>query len=130
MIQVRIIRPSEVDTAKSLIRSIFPRAMVQITEEDTVIVATEMGRMVGFAHLIDDGEKVILQGIGVDKSARGQGIGTLLLEHILAALGDLDKPIYLKVRVMNPAIDLYSRYGFVLKKYDERVFVLVKRPDT
>ena len=130
MIQIRIVKPSEFDMAKSFIRSIFPRAMVQITDEDTLLLATDMGRIVGFAHIIDDGERVILQGIGVDKSARGHGVGTILLEHILSALADTEKPIYLKVRVMNPAIDLYSRYGFMLKRYDDEVFVLVKKPNS
>ncbi len=129
MIQIRLIRPSEVDMAKSFIRSIFPDAMVQITEDDTVLIATEMGRIIGFAHVIDEGDRVILQGIGVDKSARGQGVGSFLLEHILDALKDDQKPLYLKVKIMNPAIDLYSRYGFVLKRYDENVLVLVKRAD-
>ncbi len=129
MIQIRLIRPSEVDMAKSFIRSIFPDAMVQISEDDTVLIATETGRMIGFAHVIDEGDRVILQGIGVDKSARGQGVGSILLEHILDALKENQKPLYLKVKIMNPAIDLYSRYGFILKRYDENVLVLVKRTE-
>ncbi len=129
MIQIRVVKPSELDLAKSFIRSIFPHAMVQVTEEDTLLLATDMGRVVGFAHIIDDGERVILQGIGVDKSARGHGVGTILLEHVLSALSGTEKPIFLKVKVMNPAIDLYSRYGFMLRKYDDEVFVLVKKPN-
>ncbi len=129
MIQVRLIRPSEVDMAKNFIRSIFPDAMVQIAEDDTVLIATEMGRLIGFAHVIDEGDRVIIQGLGVDKSVRGHGVGSILLEHILDALKDGEKPIYLKVKIMNPAIDLYIRYGFILRKYDENVLVLVKRAD-
>lgn len=115
--------------AKSFIRSIFPDAMVQITDDDTVLIATDMGRIIGFAHIIDEGDRVVLQGLGVDKSVRGQGVGSILLEHILDALREGQKPIYLKVKVMNPAIDLYSRYGFILKRYDENVLVLVKKPE-
>ncbi len=130
MINVRILRPSELDLAKSFIRSIFPHAMVQVSEDDTVLIAEEMGKPVGFAHLVDDGDRVLIQGIGVEKSMRGQGVGTLLLEHILDALGDSDRPIFLKVKATNPAIDLYSRYGFMLTKYGESVHVLVKKTAT
>ncbi|MEW6722007.1 MAG: GNAT family N-acetyltransferase [Candidatus Micrarchaeota archaeon] len=129
MIQVRTVRPSEMDVAKSFIRSIFPDAMVQITEDDTLFLAEEKGRMLGFAHVVDCGDHIILQGIGVDPSVRGQGVGTILLEHIMDALRDTDRPIYLKVKVTNPAIDLYARYGFMLKKFGQEAHVLVKKAE-
>jgi ribosomal protein S18 acetylase RimI-like enzyme len=126
MITIRMVGATEMDQAKDFIRSIFPEAMVQITDDDTVFIAEIEGRPVGFAHIIDDGEAFMLQGIGVDKSVRGQGVGTILLEHVLGGLRDTDRPIYLKVKVMNPAIDLYQRYGFMLKKFGD-VHVLVKK---
>jgi len=128
-ITVRVVRPSEMDVAKSFIRSVFPDAMVQVTDDDTLLLAEFDGRMVGFAHIVDDGEKILLQGIGVDKSMRGQGVGTILLEHILDTLADTERPIFLKVKAMNSAIDLYSRYGFMLKKFGD-VHVLVKRANS
>ncbi len=128
-ITVRTVRPSEMDTAKDFIRSVFPHAMVQVTDDDTLLLAEFEGRLVGFAHIVDDGDRIILQGIGVDKSMRGQGVGTILLEHILDTLGDTDRPIYLKTKVMNPAVDLYARYGFMLKRFDD-VHVLVKMPNS
>jgi ribosomal protein S18 acetylase RimI-like enzyme len=128
-ITVRTVRPSEMDVAKDFIRSVFPDAMVQVGDEDTLLLAEFDGQVVGFAHIVDDGDRIILQGLGVDKSMRGQGVGTMLLEHILQTLGDSERPIYLKVKVMNPAVDLYARYGFMLKKFDD-VFVLVKRPNS
>ncbi|MCI0503405.1 GNAT family N-acetyltransferase [Candidatus Micrarchaeota archaeon] len=127
-ITVRTVRPSEIDTAKDFIRSVFPHAMVQVTEDDTLLLAEFDGKPVGFAHIVDDGDRIILQGIGVDKSMRGQGVGTILLEHILDTLADTDRPIYLKMKVMNPAVDLYARYGFMLKKFGD-VNVLVKSPN-
>jgi ribosomal protein S18 acetylase RimI-like enzyme len=128
MITIRLVGPGELDEAKDFIRSIFPQAMVQITDEDTVFLAEMHGRPVGFAHLIDDGDSILLQGIGVDKSVRGQGVGTILLEHVLGGLRDSDRPIFLKVKAMNPAIDLYQRYGFMLKRFGD-VHVLVKKPN-
>ncbi|MFN7991256.1 MAG: GNAT family N-acetyltransferase [Candidatus Micrarchaeia archaeon] len=130
MINVRVIRPSELDLAKNFIRSIFPHAMVQVTDDDTILIAEEMGRPVGFAHIVDDGDRILIQGIGVERSMRGQGVGTLLLEHVLDALRDTDRPIFLKVKATNPAIDLYSRYGFMLTRFGESVHVLVKKTAT
>lgn len=129
MIQVRTVRPAEVDEAKTLILSIFPNAIVQITDDDTVLLAEREGRLVGFAHIVDDGDRIMLQGLGVERSMRGRGIGTILLEHVLACLVDVDRPVYLKVKVMNPVIDLYSRYGFMLKRFGD-VHVLVRKPNS
>jgi len=127
-VTVRIAHESEMDDAKVFIRSIFPDAMVNITDDDILLLAEHGDRMVGFAHIVDKGDKIILQGIGVDPSVRGHGVGTVLLEHALESLSDTDTPIYLKVKVMNPAVDLYARYGFMLKRFGD-VHVLVKKPN-
>ncbi len=127
-VTIRTVRPSEMDAAKDFIRRIFPEAMVQVTEDDTLLLAEYGGRLVGFAHIVDDGERIMLQGLGVDHSMRGQGVGTVLLEHILSSLSDTERPIFLKVKAMNPAVDLYSRYGFMLKRFGD-VLVLVKKPN-
>src|SRR4030042_1465216 len=116
-VTVRMAEESEMDDAKSFIRSIFPDAMVQITDDDTLLLAEKDDRMVGFAHLIDMGDRIGLQGIGGEPSMRGYGVGTILLEHVLDSLSGSGTPIYLKVKAMNPVIDLYSRSGFVLKKF-------------
>ncbi|MFZ5501592.1 MAG: hypothetical protein ACOY58_06765, partial [Candidatus Micrarchaeota archaeon] len=58
-VTVRMAKESELDDAKSFIRSIFPQAMVQITDDDTVFLAEMHGRPVGFAHLIDDGDSIL-----------------------------------------------------------------------
>lgn len=128
MITIRMVMPSEMDDALDLIKSIFPNALVQVTEDDLLLIAEYGGRAVGFAHIVEDGDRILLQGIGVEGSMRGQGVGTLLLEHILAEYSDTDRQIFLKVKVMNPAIDMYSRYGFMLKKFGD-VNVLVKKPN-
>lgn len=128
MISVRIVDPAEIDEVKHFIRSIFPNAMLSISEEDTILVAeNDAERIVGFAHIVDEGDKVLLQGLGVVKPMRGRGIGTMLLEHVLELLEDTDRPIFLKVKVMNPAVELYARYGFFIKKFGT-THVLVKKP--
>lgn len=128
MIQIGLLRNDELDAVKEFIRSIFPKAMVQITDFDTIILAKYKNKIVGFSHVVDDGEKLILQGIGVHPRKRGEGIGTMLIEHTLDMLSDEDRPIYLKVKVSNPAIYLYERYGFSIKKFGN-VHTLVKNPN-
>lgn len=128
MITIRAVKPAELDSAKDFIRAVFPDAMVQVCDEDILLLAEEDGKAIGFAHVIEFDDRVVLQGIGVDSSIRGHGIGTLLLEQVLTMFEDADRPIYLKVKVMNPAIDLYARYGFFLKKFGD-AHVLVKKPN-
>ena len=128
MISVREVQPSEMDGVKVLIRDIFPDAMVQITDNDIVLLAEYSGKAVGFAHMIDEGDRLILQGIGVHKSMRGYGVGTILMDRILATLNE-DRPVHLKVKALNPAIDLYARYGFFVRRFGQDVHVLVKRPN-
>jgi GNAT superfamily N-acetyltransferase len=129
MIIIKTVKPAELDTAKDFIREVFPDAMVQVADDDLLLLAEEDGRAIGFAHIIEFDDRVVLQGIGVDSSIRGQGVGTLLLEQVLSMFEDADRPIYLKVKAMNPAIDLYARYGFFLKKFGD-AHVLVKKPNS
>ncbi|NYZ73883.1 GNAT family N-acetyltransferase [Candidatus Micrarchaeota archaeon] len=129
MITIKTVKPAELDTAKDFIREVFPDAMVQVADDDLLLLAEEDGRAIGFAHIIEFDDRVVLQGIGVDSSIRGQGVGTLLLEQVLSMFEDADRSIYLKVKAMNPAIDLYARYGFFLKKFGD-AHVLVKKPNS
>lgn len=127
MISVRLAQPAEFDQVKGLIRRIFPSAMISVSEEDTVLLAeNDEGEPVGFAHVVDSGDRILFQGVGVDKSMRGRGIGTMLIEHTLSLFEDCEKPIYLKVKIMNPVIDLYSRFGFFVKRFGT-TSVLVKK---
>ncbi len=128
MINIMLLRSDEIDDAKKFIRSIFPKAMVHITEYDTILIAKSRNKIVGFSHVVDDGERIILQGIGVHPSKRGEGIGTMLIEHTLEMLSDIDRPILLKVKVMNPAIYLYQRFGFSIKRFGT-VHTLIRRPN-
>ncbi|MFH1521319.1 MAG: GNAT family N-acetyltransferase [Candidatus Micrarchaeota archaeon] len=128
MITIRTVKPSEMDSAKDFIQSVFPDALVQIGDEDIILVAEYNTKLIGFAHVIEEEERILLQGLGVDQAMRGHGVGSFLLENILDLFGEF-KPIYLKVKITNPAIDLYSRYGFFLKKFGERL-LLVKKFNT
>ena len=63
----------------------------------------------GFAYL--DAETPEL-GIALLPEYRGQGIGTALLEHLLAAAKDRYPALSLSVSPNNPAVRLYERHGF------------------
>lgn len=128
MITVRTAGPTDMDEAKDFIRKVFPKAMVQVNDEDVLILAECDGKIVGFAHVIDDGNRIILQGLGVEDGYRNQGVGTMLLQHILATV-DEDIPLVLKVKAMNPAVDLYARHGFFVKKSRDHTLTLVRKPN-
>jgi ribosomal protein S18 acetylase RimI-like enzyme len=60
---------------------------------------------------------------------RGNGIGTRLLEDLLAE-GDAEaKSVTIHVERMNPALRLYERLGFELAE-DKGVYLFLERPPT
>jgi N-acetylglutamate synthase-like GNAT family acetyltransferase len=128
MITVRTAMHSDMDDAKGFMRKMFPRAMVSVSDDDVVILAEYNRKIVGFAHVIDDGDRLILQGLGVDDDVRGKGVGTLLLQHILNTI-DEDIPVMLKVKALNPAVDLYARHGFFVKRSNDHTLTLVRKPN-
>jgi ribosomal protein S18 acetylase RimI-like enzyme len=63
----------------------------------------------GFAYLDEQTPEL---GIAVSAEYRGKGIGTSLLEHLLAKAEELYPAISLSVSPKNRAIELYQRLGF------------------
>lgn len=77
----------------------------------------EDGRMVGYAGIALLGDaahpEAEVHTIGVDPALHRGGIGTLLLESLLAEAGKRGGPVFLEVRTDNaPAIALYAKHGF------------------
>ncbi|NEW37166.1 GNAT family N-acetyltransferase, partial [Nocardia cyriacigeorgica] len=77
----------------------------------------EDGRMVGYAGiaLLGDAEhpEAEVHTIGVDPQCHRGGIGTKLLEALLAEAGRRGGPVFLEVRTDNAAaIALYAKHGF------------------
>ncbi|WP_054815746.1 ribosomal protein S18-alanine N-acetyltransferase [Nocardia arizonensis] len=75
------------------------------------------GRIVGYAGvaLLGDSEhpEAEVHTIGVDPARHRGGVGTLLLEAMLAEAGKRGGPVFLEVRTDNqPAIALYAKHGF------------------
>jgi ribosomal protein S18 acetylase RimI-like enzyme len=124
-----MVREDEVDVVLEFMQEVFPDADIEIGEDDALFIAEENDELLGFAHIIELNDKVILQGLGVEESYRGQGIGSSLLSKILEVYDVTDKPIFLKTKSYNPAIELYERYGFTIKRFGS-VHVLVKRQNS
>ena len=78
------------------------------------VVAVEGDQVAGYAGLCDYPDEAFVQTMAVARSRQGQGIGTLLLEDLLAEVERRGhRRTLLEVRVDNlPAQRLYARYGF------------------
>lgn len=101
---------------------------------DTAFAAEFKGKVVGaawariindYGHVNDDTPSVA---IAVLEDHRGKGIGTALLEKLLAELGHFGiSAASLSVQKENPAVHLYERLGFVTVKETEEEFVMFVR---
>jgi len=79
-----------------------------------LLIGEEAGQIAGFAlsRLIVDEAELLL--IAVDPQFRRRGIGGRLLEaSINQASARGATRLHLEMRVGNPAIDLYQRFGFI-----------------
>jgi ribosomal protein S18 acetylase RimI-like enzyme len=69
----------------------------------------------GFAHIDVTGDAVDVVNIELARHVQGRGIGTALLEQVIADANASGKPVRLQVLKANPdAKRLYDRMGFVV----------------
>jgi ribosomal protein S18 acetylase RimI-like enzyme len=125
--RIREVDDEELEEIADLIMEIFPDANLDFSDLDRVFVVENNQELVGFAHITDDDKRVIIRGFGVSENYRNFGAGSALMEKILELCELSDRPVYLKVKALNPAIHLYERYGFCLKKFGGAAHVIVKR---
>lgn len=111
--------------ALKIIRKVFPDSNVHVSYNDIILFAEKNGRQLGFIHFRELNDRVILKGLGVEDNKRGAGIGTRLMRAAIKLFDKKNKPVYLQVMAENPAVNLYARYGFVLKQFGE-IYTLVK----
>ena len=114
---VREICEEELGEVVHLIRRIFPRASMNLNDDDLFFVATIEERIVGFMHLVETDNYFVLQGLGVDEEHRNRGAGTALMEKLEQISDSTGKKMFLKVKSMNPAVRLYEDYGFSVKRF-------------
>jgi GNAT superfamily N-acetyltransferase len=58
---------------------------------------------------------------------RGRGVGTALLQAVIAEASAAGKPVSIHVERMNRALGLYARLGFRLRE-DKGMYLLLERP--
>ena len=127
---IRVLKGDEIDEEFELIASIFPDADPEIEADDIILIAESTnGRPLGFLHLAEDDDNIFLEGLGVDESSRGAGIGSALMEKMLMIVSRSDKPIILKTTMSNPALELYNNFGFAIKRFGN-VHVLERKGDS
>ena len=128
-ISIRLLKDSEYPEMLKLMYNVFPNANIKINNGDRIIIADMHGQVVGFVHYTYCNGKAIIKGFGVEGNARGIGIGTGLIEHVLKKFEKLAKPVYLKVLTLNPAVSIYARFGFFLVRNNEAkgVSLLVRK---
>ena len=106
---------------------LFPNAEFASGERHAYFVAEENGKMLGFCHLVEAKSALVLAGIGVLPGEREKGAGNALIDAAIRhADAKTNGEIVLKVRALSPAIKLYLKKGFTLKKAGE-VHVLERR---
>ncbi|HLC69283.1 MAG TPA: GNAT family N-acetyltransferase [Candidatus Bilamarchaeaceae archaeon] len=110
-----------------LIAMLFPESGGLFSPTDKIWVAEEEGELIGFVRFTQENERWMLNGWGVLPEVRSRGIGTELLRRALKAFKDA--PVRLEVEACNPAVELYSRFGFTLQKFGS-VHMLVRKPET
>ncbi len=74
------------------------------------------GQNIGTATLIKESETEFeLAKMAVTESAKGKGVGNLLMEHCIQEAKNLgaEKVILLSNRSLTPAITMYKKYGFI-----------------
>jgi N-acetylglutamate synthase-like GNAT family acetyltransferase len=110
----------------SLIRRLFPKSEPLFTEKDVYFVAEEKGDVIGFVHLILKENAILLQGLGVEPEWREHGVGGRLLDSAVRFCDRKRMDILLKVKPTNPALNLYHKKGFTLKKIQD-VYILERK---
>jgi ribosomal protein S18 acetylase RimI-like enzyme len=116
-------------TAAHLMSILFPNSRQIIKEGDVMLVAEYNGKPAGFCHFRIKGKKCYIAGLGVLPEFRNIGIGSLLFQ---SALDEIDaagvQETVLKVRALNPASNLYVKFGFFERVAGETLLLERKRP--
>ena len=85
---------------------------IQFAQADHHIIIHE-DQPVGRILIDRSGPELVLVDVALLPALRGRGIGTRLLEELLAEAAEAGRPVRLKVLLTNPARRLYQRLGFI-----------------
>jgi ribosomal protein S18 acetylase RimI-like enzyme len=89
-----------------------------------VRIVTVDGADIGWMQTFVKDEALFLAQLFVDKSLRGQGIGTELVKGLIEEAASAGRAVTLGVVKTNPALRLYERLGFRATHDDERKFYM------
>lgn len=99
------------------------RVVEHFSPEHSFMILVD-GETAGTITLRPDGGSVWLEMFYLDAPYRGRGIGTSVLEQVLA---ETTGPMRLQVLVGSPAQHLYARHGFTVED-DDGIDVWMRRP--
>lgn len=83
------------------------------------------GKPVGRLYVDERPDEIRIIDIALLEQYRGQGVGTQLLQYILARGQDLQRPVRIHVEKNNPALHLYDRLQFHVIE-DQGVYYLME----
>ena len=110
-----------------IVLQLFPKVSPSFSEMDVYFLATKGVEDVGFLHLILDGKRILLQGVGVKEKYRSVGIGGMLVDTAINFSEKTGVDLFLKVKPDNvPALNLYAKKGFSIKKLRD-VYILQRK---
>ena len=98
-------------------RSHYPGATLDVIEVD--------GERAGRLYVYRGEEDIRIMDIAVAPGFRGRGIGTALIEELIAEAGSTGRSLSIHVEMQNPARALYERLGFAAMG-EQGVYVLMK----
>jgi len=92
----------------------FPAELEQRWNEGPVWLALKEGRAVGTVAAAGKGDALYIRSMAVVPSARGHGVGKILLEEVerFAVAGGFQRMLLSTTPFLDHAIRLYERYGF------------------
>jgi GNAT superfamily N-acetyltransferase len=95
-----------------------------------VRIITANGSDVGWLQTtVRDDARFVAQ-LFVDAPFQRQGIGTEVMNRLIADATGLDQAVRLAVVKINPAVRLYERLGFHTTHQDDRKFYMKRDPDS
>jgi len=95
-------------------------ASLQVVEED--------GEIAGFMEVDEQSDRLLLRTIELGPEFQRRGIGTALIQGLLARSWSTGRPVHLRVLRCNPARRLYERLGFkVVRETETHVLMRTSR---
>ncbi|MBU1975896.1 MAG: GNAT family N-acetyltransferase [Nanoarchaeota archaeon] len=113
--------PVEKMTKDALLKDMRRRkAMFFVAEEDGDIVGYVSAKIIDYknAHL-DRPKTGLIEDLAVKKEHRGKRVSSKLMQEVYSWFKMNDVKLYeLKVIAANPAVEIYKKWGFEIKRYD------------